>query len=55
MTSPVRMARAKRDSLAFGPLVTCGTLATTRAIAPVACTDMKTELVKNAPVKVPTI
>ena len=35
------------------PLVTCGTLATTRAMALVACTDIKTELVKNAPVKVP--
>ena len=43
------------DSAAYSPWWTCGTLATTKAIAAETWTAIKTELVKKAPEKVPII
>ncbi len=53
MNTPVRIARVNKTVFGSRPAVTWGTLATTRAIALVACTDINVELVKNAPVNVP--
>ena len=54
ITRPVRTASVKRARDASGPSCTWGTSAMSTAIAPVACTDMNTELVARAPVTVPT-
>lgn len=55
MNNPVRIDSVNRGRLGSLPCVTWGTLATTRAMALVACTDINAELVKKAPLNVPNI
>ena len=55
MTKPVRMESVKRARAGSALLWTTSTSAMMIAIAPVACTAMNAELVKRAPVKVPSM
>ena len=54
MTAPVSRPRVDSAAAESGCPRTCGTSEMTTAIAPVAWTDMKTELVLSAPASVPT-